>query len=120
MRFFTDTERTRGVSDTAAKIRSIRVRRSTFDRFFEIEEVEFASVGSGEDFLPCIVCRTPKMRDEPCKVCAERPLTCMWCYAIREPPIKGACPSCGKYGVTKFLEREKSNIYVEEYDPKAK
>lgn len=107
------------MGDTAAKTRSIRVRKTVFDQFFEIEEIPLASSGSGAETINCIVCRTPKIKDEPCQECASRPWRCMWCYAIRDECPKGPCASCGKYGITKILEREKSSIYVEDIPDEA-
>jgi hypothetical protein len=103
------------VTTTAAKKRVVRISKDIFDRFFDFEEVEFASVGSGTDveMSPCVVCLTPRIKGEPCKVCAARPYRCLWCCSVREE-TRGPCPSCGKYGITKFEEREKSCVYVEE------
>ena len=101
------------MGEVAAKKRSIRVHKDVFDRFFEIEEITIASQGSGEETRPCVVCRTPKVLDEPCQECASRPWRCIWCYAVRDE-TRGPCPSCKRGGITKMLEREKSCVYIEE------
>lgn len=104
------------MSTAAAKNRVVRIPRSVFDQFFTVEFTEFVSSGSGDDdepLIPCVVCRSPKKRDEPCDDCKDRPMRCIWCCVVREE-IKGPCPSCKRYGVTHFEERDKSCVYVED------